>query len=171
MRISKQVVIGGIAAFGLVGVAGVALASHGKAGLWDVTITMGGNAAKMPDISKLPPEAQARMKAMGMSMNGNTMNVQHCMTAQEVAVDKPPTDTHNKDCTVTNSKITGHTMSADMTCHGDFSGTGHMQFTYDSDTHYSGEVSMTGTAAGHPTTQDNKFEGKWVSADCGAVSH
>ena len=82
MTLSKRVLIAGagLAALGLVAVP--AIASHGKVGLWDVTVTvrMAGMPA-MPDMSKLPPEAQAAMRAHGISMNGHTMSATHCMTA------------------------------------------------------------------------------------------
>ena len=40
----------------------IAWASHGKAGLWEVTVQndMGGMSG-MPDMSKMPPQARARM--------------------------------------------------------------------------------------------------------------
>ena len=149
-----------------------ALASHGKVGLWSVTITMGGSAPAMPDMSRLPPEALARMKAMGMSMNGNTITTEHCMTAQEVATDAPHMDdNHARSCTMSNVSHSAKSMSADMTCTGNFEGKGHMQFTYDSEAHYSGELTMIGTANGRSMQQDQKFEGRWVSADCGSVAH
>jgi len=62
-------------------------------------------------------------------------------------------------------------MSADMKCTGGFQGTGHVEITYDSDAHYSGEFKMTGVANGQPMTQDQKMEGTWISASCGNVTH
>ncbi len=162
----------GVLAVAIVAIPVAALASHGKAGLWNITVTISG-LANMPDMSKLPPEAQAQMKKMGMSMNGGSGSIttQHCMTQAEVMMDAPPTNAHNKDCTISNLNISGHSMSGDMACHGDFTGTGHMNFTYDSDTHYTGVVSITGTANGQSATHETKFEGNWVSADCGGVTH
>jgi hypothetical protein len=125
-------------------------------------------------MSKMPPDVQARMKAMGMSMNGNSMTVQHCMTAEEVAQDMPHLDPQaQKTCKMSNMQMSGHTMSADMTCSGgQFNGSGHMAFTYDSDSHYSGEMKLSGTSAdGKPIMHDQKFDGRWVSADCGGINH
>jgi Protein of unknown function (DUF3617) len=156
----------------IVALAPAALANHGKAGLWSDTITVGGDAPAMPDMSKLPPEALARMKAMGMSMNGNTITSQHCMTPQEVATDAPHLDANNaRGCTMSNVKHAGQSISADMTCSGNFKGTGHMEFLYDSDSHYSGELIMTGSVNGRPMKRDQKFEGHWVSADCSTLGH
>ena len=150
---------------------GVAFASHGKAGLWSVQIQISGMSG-MPDISRMPPEIQARMKAMGMSANGNVMTVQHCMTPAEVAQDIPRMDPRaGKMCKFANVQTDSHTMSADMICSGEMQGTGHIAFTFDSDTHYTGVVSMTGTAGGHPVDHEQKIEGHWISADCGGVTH
>jgi hypothetical protein len=151
--------------------AGSALASHGKVGLWSVTVTMGGNV--MPDMSKLPPEVQAKMKAAGVSMNGNSISVQHCMTAAEVAMDFPKlTGRSVSSCTISNVEHSGQAMSADLTCTATaFKGTGHAQFTFDSDTHYSGEVTMQGEANGHPLREDEKMEGHWLQESCGNVAH
>ena len=172
MRIRKSVFVAGVAGVALIASAAGALASHGKAGLWSVTVTMGGM-SQMPDMSKMPPDVQARMKAMGMNMNGNSMTMQHCMTAQEVALDQPRMDAQSqKYCKMSNVSMMGHTMSADMTCNGEFNGSGHMQVTYDSDTHYMGEMTMNGMSRdGQPVHHDQKFEGRWLSADCGAINH
>jgi hypothetical protein len=153
-------------------ITGAAFASHGRVGLWSVTVTMGGAAPAMPDLSKLPPEVAAHMKAMGMSMNGNSITTQHCMTAQEVATDTPHLDSNNNDeCAMSNVTHQGNSMSADMACHGNFKGSGHMQITYDSDAHYAGELTMTGTVNGQPISREQKFDGRWISADCKGLTH
>jgi hypothetical protein len=172
MGISRCLAIVGIVIVSTFCAVNAALASHGKIGLWNITITMVGNMPGMPDMSKLPPEAAAQMKAMGMSMGSNAIRVQHCMTAQEVASDVPPANSNrNQSCTTSNIVHTGQTMSADMKCTGDFQGTGHIEITYDSDAHYAGEMKMNGIANGHPMTQDQKMEGSWISASCGGVDH
>lgn len=163
------VVVVGLTALALTG---TALASHGRVGLWNVTVTMSGTTPAMPDFSKLPPEVAERMKAMGISGNGNSITSQHCMTAEEVAADTPHLDSNkNDDCTISNVMHQGNSMSADMSCRGNFKGTGHMQITYDSDTHYAGQMSMTGAINGQPMNREQKFEGRWVAADCGGLSH
>ena len=156
---------------GLGAMTGAAYAGHGKVGLWSMTVSMDGQNA-MPDMSKLPSEAQARMRAMGMSMTGNSVSVQHCMTASEVAANVPHLDQRTeKNCKISNLKTTSNTMSADLVCSGDYTGTGHMQYTFDGDSHYMGEVSMDGMSNGHPMHNHEKIEGRWVSADCGSVTH
>ena len=153
-------------------ITGTAFANHGRVGLWSVTVTMGGTAPAMPDLSRLPPEAAARMKAMGMSMNGNSITTQHCMTAEEVATDTPHLDaTDNDGCTMSNIAHRGDSMSADMSCHGNFKGSGHPQATYDSDSHYVGDLVMTGSVNGQPVNRDQKFDGRWMSANCNGIAH
>ena len=169
MRFSKIVLLTGLA---LCAASSAALASHGRAGLWSMSVTMGGDRPAMPDMSQMPPEVQARMRAMGMSMGGNTITVRHCMTPDEVASDVPhvdPRSTHG--CGMANVHHDGHTFSADMVCSREFNGSGHMTFTYDGDTHYTGEVVMNGVADGHPVNEDEKIDARWVSPDCGGATH
>ena len=170
MRRSKRIAIACIVA-GSVLAAGGALASHGKVGLWNVTVTMEGTA--MPDLSKLPSDIQAKMKAAGVTVNGHSISVPHCMTAAEVAMDFPKlTGRSAQSCAVTNVQHSGQAMSADLSCATTgFKGTGHAAFTFDSDTHYLGEVTMQGEANGHPVHEDEKLEGHWLQPDCGDVAH
>jgi hypothetical protein len=171
MRISKTLTIAGLAGLVAAIAAGRALADHGKVGLWSITVTMDGNMMTMPDLSKLPPDALARMKAMGMSASGNTVTVQHCMSAEDVAANFP--DIHNgasAGCAVTNVRHDAQAMSADLMCNTDtLKGSGHAQFVFDSDTHYSGEITVAGVANGHPVKQDEKIEGRYLTADCGKM--
>jgi hypothetical protein len=155
---------------GLLAICGSALANHGKAGLWQVTVTMGGDdAARMPNMSNLPPEALAAMKAHGITMGGNTISTQQCWSAQEFALNKaPPIGSHYKNCAMSNVSDTGAHMTADMSCTGSAITTGHVQFDWDSDDHFRGEVVVTGSQNGQPVTHDEKIEGRYLSADCGA---
>lgn len=171
MPFPRKTVIAGAAGVALLVAGGTALASHGRAGLWTVTMTMEGPARPMPDISQMPPEAQARMRAM-MGPNGNTVTVQHCMTMAEVTTDVPHLDARqNNGCSLSNVVHSGHTMSADMTCTKNFQGTGHVEFTYDSDTHYVGHIVMNGEVHGHTINHATTIEGRWIAADCGTVTH
>lgn len=156
-----------LAGLGLVALAPLAaVASHGKAGLWEVTTHM-----DMPGMNaQIPPEALARMQAMGVHMpNAQTFTTQHCMTAAEVATDRPPPMRNAKDCSMANMTHDAHTFAADMVCTGEMEGQGHVSVTYDSDEHYSGTYEFKGTTHGHAANVTNSFEGKWISADCGSV--
>jgi hypothetical protein len=164
MQFSKRILFLGAGAAALIIAAVPAIASHGKAGLWSVTVTM--NMPGMPDMSKLPPEAQAAMRARGMSMNGRTMTVQHCMTQEEVNAIKPPPMRNGQDCKMSNVKTVGQSFSADLVCTGEMNATGHFEITYDTPEHYTGKQSFTGTQDGHPINATTTMEGRWVSADC-----
>ena len=147
----------------------IAWASHGKVGLWEINVqTNMGAMPGMPDMSKLPPEAQARMKAMGMQMNGNGLTVRHCMTVADVNNDKPNLS-QNQECKTTNVKMIGQKFSADLVCTGRLNGTGHIEVTYDSPEHYTAFETMSGTAGGHPVNNSTKMSGRWISPDCGKV--
>jgi len=76
---------------------------------------------------------------------------------------RPP----NPGCTVQNIHNDGHTVSADMVCHGQMESTGHFSTTYDSDTHYRATMSM----AVNGMTMNNAIEGKWLKADCAGATH
>lgn len=161
--------IGRVGAAGIAAVfllmSGQALAGHGKAGLWSITMKMnmpGMNG--MPDMSKLPPEVQARMQAMHVNRNSGGITMRHCMTQAEVDNAKPPV--HNKSCTLLRYKTVGKTYMGDISCTGEFTGTGHTQVTYDSDEHYTGSTDIQGTHNGQPVNMHTTFEGKWISASC-----
>jgi hypothetical protein len=172
-RSSFKIVLSACGAGILLLTSGAAFAGHGKAGLWEYTVTLGGQGAmNMPDMSKLPPEAQAAMRAHGINMSGDAISVQHCRTAEEFNLDKPPpVGAHDKSCAMTNVSYTGSHMSADMNCTGKFQAQGHAQFDWDSDEHFTGSWSVTGMANGTPITQSAKFEGRYLSASCGSVKN
>jgi len=171
MRISKRVLCLAAGAATVAVVSVPAIAGHGKVGLWNVTITTNMGGVAMPDMSKLPPEAQAAMRAHGVTMNGNTMSVQHCMSQEEVDASGPPPMRNQKDCTMMNTKLGSNSFSADMTCHGEMNGTGHVEVSYDTPEHYVGKTTMSGTMQGHPVSMATTFEGRWASADCKGLTH
>jgi hypothetical protein len=147
----------------------IAWASHGKAGLWEVTVQndMGGMSG-MPDMSKMPPQARARMQAMGMRMDAHGMTVRRCMTQAEVNNDKPDLS-RAPNCKTTNVRMSGRTFSADLTCTGTMNATGHVQVTYDSPEHYAGSETVNGTIHGHPVNSTTRFSARWISPNCGNV--
>src|SRR5215475_4197567 len=115
----------------LVLIPGLAFAGHGKAGLWNISTTMDMGGMQMP------PEAMARMKAMGVKMpSAQTFNTQMCMTQAEVESDKLPPMGRNNDCASHIVSQTGTAMTAEMVCNGEMKGTGRMQIAYSSPEHY-----------------------------------
>ena len=142
-----------------------AWASHGKPGLWEIKVqTDMGPMQGMPDMSKMPPEVRARIEAM----HKTGMTVRHCMTAAEVASDRPNLS-HNQNCKAINVKATGQTFSADLVCTGKMIGSGHVRTTFDSPGHYTSVVNMTGTVSGHSVNNAMKIDARWVSPNCGSV--
>jgi len=128
---------------------GAAFAGHGKQGLWQVTTTL-----SMPSMPNMAPQSNVTTR---------------CMTADEVASDGP-SKPESPDCQISNVSINpaSHSYSADMVCSGQTAGHGHLQTTYDSDTHYSGTMSFT---MANGTSVQNNFEGKWMTADCAGAAH
>ena len=167
MAYSRTVMIGAAALAAVIAVPMVALASHGKAGLWSVTVTV-----HMSGMPQIPPAERAKMKQMGIKIPGsdNTLTTKHCMTEAEVKADSfKAMQRRNKHCKVTNQKIEGQRMTADMVCTGEMQGQGHIAVTYHNAEHYTGRMTFTGTTHGHQTNVTDTFEGHWLSADCGNV--
>jgi hypothetical protein len=142
----KTILVGATAA--LIAMTGAAVADHGKVGLWQVATKV-----TMPGM----PQTQVYTS-------------QHCMTAGEVKMNAMPPSS-NADCKMTNEKASGGSFSGDMVCTGHAKGSGHIAVTYDTDTHYAGQMTMTMNAGGQAMHMTNSFEGKWVSADCGKTAH
>lgn len=146
-----------------------AWAGHGKVGLWKIMTKM--DMAGMPQMS---PEQMAKMRAMGIKLPmNNTFTTEHCMTAEEVAMSRPPEmGRHGKqECKMQNLKVGGQSVSADMVCTGEANGSGHFLMTYDSPEHYAGSMSMKMTVHGHQMASSTSFDGRWISASCKTAAH
>jgi hypothetical protein len=138
----RPVVLGAMVAFALA--PSMALAAHGKAGLWSSTTTV--------TVPNMPAQ---------------THETTYCMTPQQVASDTPTADPRS-GCTYSNVHVSGQTMSADMTCKGQMNATGHFSATYDSDTHFNAKIDI----AMQGMSMTNTIEGHWVKTDCaGAQQH
>lgn len=154
----------GLSAAALLLSPGIALAGHGKAGLWNVSTTT--NMAM-----QMPPEAMEQMKKMGMKMpSARTFASQICMTQAEVDSDKlPPMGKNESGCTSHLVSQTGSSMTAQTVCNGEMKGSGQMQISYSGAEHYAGSYSFKGNMNGQPIDTNSSFKGDWVKADCGAV--
>jgi hypothetical protein len=122
---------------------------------------------------QIPPEQLAKMRAAGVNVPmNNSFTTQHCVTPEEAAAAKPPTMGRSKECQMGKVNVAGGAVSGDMTCSGEeMKGTGHFQVSYDTPEHYTGQMMFSGDAHGHHMDMTNKFEGKWLSASCGTVTH
>jgi len=136
-----------LGAVGVLVVSGPAFAAHGKAGLWDLSVTVSAPGMDHPQV----------------------VSNQHCMTAGEVA--SPGLSAPSQSgCSMQNAQTEGTTLSGDLVCTGEHKGSGHMTVTYDSPEHYSGTMTFTSTADdGTSVAVSQKMEGRWVSASCGNV--
>lgn len=141
---------------------GMALAGHGKAGLWTVTSTTNMGLT-------LPPEVARQMKVTG-APGSRTTTSRMCMSQAEVDASAPPhIDQGATGCTTELVSATANSMSSRMVCNGNMKGTGTMKITYAGDTAYSGAYDFNGTLAGNATHMSTTFAGKWIKADCGSV--
>ena len=143
----------------------------GKAGLWNITTTMNFGAG-MPQMPQMTAEQMEQMRRMGVQMPammlGKPVTTQRCVSPQDAASSRPPAVTRDGDkCEMQNFQTRGRTITADMVCTGDMNGKGDLQFTYDSDEHYTGLVDFKGTAQGHSANMKITFDGKWLRANCG----
>lgn len=136
----KFVVAASAAALFAFALSPAALAGHGKAGLWQTTIQVA----------------------------GHSMTHKSCMTAADVAADKPVYK-QQPNCTVQNQKMAGNTYSADVVCTGQMSMKSHMQITWDSAEHYSVLQSTDMNMGGQAMHTSTNFESKWISPDCGST--
>ncbi|MGO8740163.1 DUF3617 domain-containing protein [Rhodoblastus sp.] len=145
-------------------ISAVAWASHGKAGLWEITVRNAMDRTPgMPDLSQLPPEARARIEAAV----SKGVTVRHCMTEADVNNDTRAWS--NQTCKTTNTRRSGQTFSLDLVCAGKMTGHGHVEYTYDSPEHYSGVQNMSVIVNGQTVTHTTNIDAQWVSADCGGA--
>ena len=121
-----------------------AQAQTSKPGLWETTATT--NVENGPQRPQIPPETLAKMKAMGVKMpgmDGNVIKSKSCITKE--MIDKFGGAQPHEGCEVTNMKRTDSTMTADMTCSGQLTGTGTVQATRVDADHTKTTVHFKGT--------------------------
>jgi hypothetical protein len=145
-----------------------AWAGPGKAGLWEITMsvnfTQGG-----PQIS---PDQLEKMKSMGIAIPGSRPMVsQRCVTPEMAARDEPPKVSPGRgDCTIKDFTHSGTSFTANMVCTGEVTGEGNVHVDYESNASYKGVMDFTGTSRqSGPVKMHNEFAGKWLGDDCGNV--
>ena len=151
----------------LILVPAVALAAHGRVGLWNVTTSM-----EMSNMPQMPPEALAMMKQRGMQMPGmgQPMMSQICMTQEQVNADKPPAmNNRDESCDTRVITMSPGLMESEITCHGHMNGTGHVKISWRGNEHYDGTYNFKGVMEGQPREMSSHYVGDFVNADCGAV--
>ena len=151
-----------------------------KPGLWEMTSTAGGSA----EMDKAMAEAQKQMAAMspeqrkmmqdmmakqgvnmGTSASG-AMSIKICMTKEMVeSNDIAPQE---GDCKTTSSPRSGNTMKMSFVCTKPPS-SGEGQITFAGSEAYNSKMTVTTTSNGKSEKMTMEGQGKWLSAECGAI--
>ena len=141
---------------------GAALAEHGKAGEWDISVKN-----EFPGMPETTPTEREQLLLQGIQMpDTRTRHYSYCMTEAEVTSDQPPVLNDRNNCTISNPRIQGQTFSADLTCSGQMKGEGNITLTYDKPEHYAGSARVEGMLNRQQMEMISKFEGTWTSATC-----
>lgn len=158
---------------GMVAFPCLAQAPNLRPGLWQYTIQREGVGVMLPpEMSRLPPERQARIKAaMARAQTGqHNMTVPGCLTADEIKhMSFNPREDDDKECKSTAKQLSSNTWSMSKHCsredggEEDFKGIMHV---IDSG-HVEQDMTMSMGEGGQRTHQKVHMDGKWVSADCG----
>jgi hypothetical protein len=142
-----------------------------KMGLWETTVnqTMTG--------LRIPPDVEARMKAMGRPMPGSTSaTVQACYDEEQWRKnlgDLP--SNQDRRCTRNNIVQDSRHMSMDLVCvdaNGQPTVSGHMEMIFDSREQVHGTMAMKGTQAGRPgmpVNVETRVTSHFLSLDCGGL--
>ncbi len=146
-----------------------AWAGHVKPGLWEFKIqSNSGQMQSMPDMSKMPPQVRARLRAQGVQMNGGDTIVRQCITPTMANADKFEMG-NSKNCRVENARYTGNTYTADMVCTGRMNSRGHVQITFESPLHYYGTTTVNGSIGDRKINTAMKIDAHFVIGDCGKI--
>jgi hypothetical protein len=151
-----------------------------KPGLWEISNKMGGSPemdqamAKMQaQLASMPPEQRKMMQDMmakqGVSMGAGGaggMTAKVCMTKE--MVDRKEFPQQHGDCKQTASPMTGNTMKFSYVCTQPPS-SGEGQVTFVSPEAYTMHMDITSSARGKPEKMTMDANGKFLSADCGAI--
>ena len=152
--------------------ASLAHADTMKPGLWEFTTQMSG--AGMPAMPKISDAQRKQMEAMGIKMpqmsdGGIGITTKVCITPEQAKKGVPPsTDKNGEKCEQTDVKTSGNTTSWKMVCTGKRKMTGSGTMTYNGTDQFSGEttINMEQGPQGVPSTMNNKYSGKFLTADC-----
>lgn len=95
------------------------------------------------------------------------MAMKICITPEMAARNDLPTQTEG-DCTTTVTSRSGNTMKMKFVCTQPPS-SGEGTYTFTGDTAYTMKIAMRGQHQGKPQNMTMEGQGKWLSADCGAI--
>ena len=162
-------------------VASAAHAQNLQPGLWEISSTMqsgsGGMEKAMAELQKqmaaMSPEQrkmmQDTMAKQGMVMGGSgpgSMDIKVCMTKE--MVERNEVASMEGDCKSSNSARSGNSMKVTFVCTKPAS-SGEGQVTFTSAQAYSARMTVNTSRNGKNETITMDGQGKWLSAECGAV--
>jgi hypothetical protein len=149
------------------------------AGLWEHSFTMkspGGEmeraqAEMQKQLAAMPPEQRQKVEAMmssrGVKMNAQGTSLKFCLTKEQAA--KPAEPHMTGDCSQSDVKRSGNTMSYRFACTRPQQVTGDGQVNYVNDKAYTGRSNITTQVNGQPQQMSMEMSGHWLGADCGDV--
>lgn len=151
-----------------------------KPGLWEMQHKMGGNpqmdqamAQMQKQMAAMAPAQRKQMEAMmgqqGVTMPtpGGGMAMKVCITPEMAARSELPSQSEGQ-CTSTVTSRSGNTLKMRFVCQNPPS-SGEGTYTLSGDTAYTMKMVMTTTRQGKPESMTMDGQGRWLSADCGAV--
>jgi hypothetical protein len=162
--------------------ASAAWAQSTKPGLWEIQHKMGGNpemdkamAEMQKQLAAMPPEQRKMMQDMMAKQGGGmptmgaggAMAMKVCITPEMAARNDMPQQTEG-DCTTTITSRSGSTLKMKFVCTKPPS-SGEGTYTFKGDTAYTMQMTMSSQHQGKPQNMTMDGQGKWLSADCGAI--
>ena len=162
------------------GTATHALAQSMKPGLWEMNNKIGGSpemdkamAEMQQQMASMPPEQRKMMQDMmakqGVTMGSNAaggMSIKYCMTRE--MVERNEIAPQEGGCKTSYAPRVGSTMKMSFVCTKPPS-SGEGQITFSGSDAYSSKMTLTTSNAGKSEKMTMEGQGKWLSAECGAV--
>lgn len=137
-----------------------------RAGLWSVELLL----AQMPE---LDPELLEQFGFGGLEVpKPAPQRHQICLTQEQVSQNRfLDLQDESSGCVATNLRRNGDVLNGDLACNGWLQGRGQVQIQLLDAQRYSGTTSFQGnTQEGIPLYTNGTLNGRWLSADCGAVA-
>ncbi|MBQ0945367.1 DUF3617 domain-containing protein [Ideonella sp. 4Y16] len=148
-------------------------------GLWEQTQQMKSGSGQMEAqmaqaqarLAALPPEQRKMVEQMmaqqGVGMGSAPASVRLCLSKEQTeGGDVPRADGR---CTHQVSQRSGNTLHYSFQCNGNPPSSGEGDYTVNSPTSYSTQMTMKTVVKGQPETIQMTQQGRFVSSDCGAL--
>ena len=150
-------------------------------GLWEQTMTMksasGEMEAKMAQmqqqLASMPPEQRKMVEDMmarqgaGVGGSGRNTTIKMCVSAEQAERSEMPQQEGN--CKQEVVERSSGTVRYKFSCTGEHPTSGEGEYTMTNPSSYSGKATVLTQVKGKPEKVDMTTNGRWVSADCGAI--